>query len=355
MPRAWLAALVFWHGIALADVDTDLRAAVLAISEAEEASGRDPKAPLKVDQPIAVLTRLIEDRATPAGAAAVALHWRARAYSALNFARQARGEKVDPGLARRNLQDYDAVIARGMEPRGWGVSIGNSIYSAGSVAYNHLDDKALAYRYWERCAALDHAGCLNIMAGARLTGAGGMAVDLGQSIALNRTVYDTGTRFRCAGAFSALMIAQIIHFAGMGPQPVDDIEWLGRAYPLLAELQRAQGNDNPCDRAVFEINDYLMRLARGERKPELLRAAAARTAGNDFAPVARHLLGEENREAFDRHLRGLVLRHNACTAHFIGAWSASLERDAARAARHVETMVRLGGCETDLALLRLRK
>lgn len=355
MFRRCLALLLLWHGVALADVDSDLRESLWAISAAEEASDREPGAPIRLDQPIGVLTRLIDDRETPAAAVTVARYWRARAYSALNFGRQARGEKVDRDLARRNLQDYDQVIARGMEPRGWGMSIGNSIYSAGAVAYNHLEDKALAYRYWERCAALGHAGCLNVMAGARLTGEGGMAVDLEQSMALNKTVYDTGTRFRCAGAFSALMIARIIHFAGLKPQPVDELEWLDRAYPLLAELEKEDKNDNPCGRAVFEINDYLMRLGRGERRPELLRAAAARTAGNDFAPVARYLLGEESRETFEEHVRALPVKHNACTGHFIGAWSASLERDPARAARHVESMVELGVCETSLVLFRLRK
>lgn len=354
MFRVWLAALILSHGTALADVVTDLRESAGAISRADAAIEKDPKAEVNLDQPIAVLTGVIENRETPPGGIAVARYWRARAYWSLNMARQSKGQKPDAEMARKALQDFDAVIAGRLEPRGWGMSIGDSLYGAGSVALNHLEDSALAHRYWQRCSAIGHAGCMNIMAAARLTGAGGTEVDPQQSIALNRMVYDSGTDFRCAGAYSALMIAQIIHLAGL-KQEVDELQWMARAHPLLAEMQKEEKIDNPCDASFFEVTEYLMRLGRGERKPELLRAALKRKEGFDLGPAIRHLLGEESREAFDRYIGTIPMKHLACNVNYFGAWHAALERDPARSARYVEAMVRLGGCEVDLALFRLRK
>ena len=356
MVRAlFLALLLIWWHAALADVVTELRESAMAIAGAHEASGKDPKADINLDKPIAVLTRLIESGQLNPGGMAIARYWRARAYSTLNFSRQGRGQKADAELARRSLKDFDDVIAARIEIREWGMSIADGIYGAGAVAFNHLDDSALAHQYWQRCAALGHAGCLNIMASARLTGAGGVAVDISQSIALNKMVYDTGTDFRCAGAYSALANAQIIHFAALQGQAVGELEWMSRAYALLDELQKEEKNDNPCDRSFFELTEYLMRLARGERKPELLRAAAGRTAGNDLRPAARHLLGEINRDAFEQSIQDIALKHMQCSAHFIAAWSAALERDMARSARHTEAMKALGRCDISLALMRLRK
>lgn len=350
-----MALLLAWYGAARADDLSDLLQSASAVQEAEEERTRDPNAQVNLDQPLAVLTRLIAGaRLNPPGSA-VAHFWRGRAYSILNSVRLGRGERADAELARRSLEDFDEVIAGGVEARDLGVGIPNTIYFAGSVAFNHLLDSALAHRYWEKCAALGHAGCLNVMASARLTGAGGTKVDLEQAIELNRQVYDTGTAYRCAGAYSALSIAQIIHFAGLRPPVVDELAWIARAYPLLAELGKADGIDNPCDLAYFELSEYLLRFARGERKPELLRSAAARKTGNPLAPVARHLLGEDDRESFDRYIRTIPLKHMACHAHFLAAWSAALERDRARSARYAEAMAAMGGCDLDLALLRLRK
>jgi hypothetical protein len=350
-----MVLLLAWLGGAAASNHAELLESAIAIQDAEDERTRDPAASVNLDKPLAVLTRLIGSGQLNPPGNAVARFWRGRAYWILNSVRLNRGEQSDAALARRSLEDFDEVVAGGVEVRDLGIGIPNTIYFAGSVAFNHLLDSTLAHRYWEKCAAMAHAGCLNAVASARLTGAGGTAVDLERAIELNKQVYDSGTAYRCAGPYSALTIAQIIHFAGLKPPVVDDLAWISRAYPLLADLAKSDGVDNPCDLAYFELSEYLMRLARGERKPELLRSALARKTGNHLAPVARHLLGEESGEAFERSIRAIPLKHVACHAHFIGAWSAALAHDKARAARYVEAMTAMGGCDIDLALLRLRK
>jgi hypothetical protein len=339
-----------------ADVGTDLRDSAQGVMRADDLFRRERWSEINVDKEVATLTRLIDSGALNPAGMSVAYYWRARAYTALNWVRMKRAAQADATLARNSLADFDKVIAHGIDVSGWGVSVADAMYGAGGVARNHLEDYGRAYGYWQKCAALNHAGCLNIMASARLTGAGGVLVNLEQSLELNKRVYETGTDYRCAGAYSALAIAHILHFAGMQATVVDQFEWMRRAYLLLDELEQADKTDNPCDRSKFEIADYLMRLGRGEKKPELLRAAANRSAGNQLKPLAEYMLGNSSRQSFQDSLSTIALKHVLCDAHFLASWYADIQEDAAGVAAHRKAMADLGGdhCQIELALVRLK-
>jgi hypothetical protein len=215
----------------------------------------------------------------------------------------------------------------------------------------------LAYEYWEKCAAHRHAGCLNIMASARLTGAGGVAVNVAESIRLNEEVYQTGTDYRCAGANSALVIAQILHFTGARGQAVDDLAWLRRANGLLDELARDGNSDDLCGRSVFEASEYLFRLGGGEDRKEVLAAAGARKAGNAYKLVVDYLLGTISPQAFRDALAGVPVRHVACRMNFLAAWHARLLKNDALAERHRAALGQPGAdqCAIEAALLNLAK
>jgi hypothetical protein len=234
--------------------------------------------------------------------------------------------------------------------------LSDALYGAGSVARNHLENYSLAYAYWQKCAALEHAGCLNIMASARLTGAGGVKVDVEQSLELNKRVYDTGISYRCAGAYSALVIAYTIHFAGLKPT-VDELAWMKRGSLLLDQLGEEEKIDNPCDRAKFDMAEYLMRLQRGERQPALLRDAVRRSGEADFRPLAQYMLAEGTRESFEAALGKIPLKHVACYVNFLAFWHAELQQDATRSREHFGAMAALGGdhCRVELALIDLKR
>jgi TPR repeat protein len=340
-----------------ADIATELRESAGAVIRADELLDKERLSEINLDKEVATLTRLIESGALNVPGLSIAHNWRARAYSTINWARMKKGEQPDGKLAQESLADFEKVIANGIDVAGWGVSISNVLYSAGTVARNHLEDHERAYRYWRRCAAMGHAGCLNIMASAHLTGAGGIRVDLNESIELNKKVYETGTDYRCAGAFSAVLIAETIHFAGLKPSTVDEFEWLKRAYLLLDELGQREKLDNPCDYARFVITEYLMRLARGESRPELLRSAAKRSGDNDFRPLVQYLLRERTRESFQASLDAIPLKHMRCYVNFLAFWHAAIEKQDALAEAHFKSMSALGGdhCAIEIGLIKLRK
>jgi hypothetical protein len=77
-------------------------------------------------------------------------------------------------------------------------------FYCGKVGRGGLHDEKSAYAYWEKCASDAHAGCINNLAEARITGAGGQKVDVRQALDLLTAVYNSGTRYHCAGVLSAL-------------------------------------------------------------------------------------------------------------------------------------------------------
>jgi hypothetical protein len=357
LPRLLLVVLLAAPALALAAVVDDLRESVMGILRAQDLLDRERLAEVSLDKELATLTRVVETPGLHPAPVSIARYWRARGTSLLNWVRMKKAEPPERKLAQAGLSDLEHVIAVGIQVPDWNVSISDALYMAGTIARNHLEEYGRAYAYWERCAALKHAGCLNIMATARLTGEGGIGVDLEQSIELNKTVYDTGTDYRCAGAYSALAIANTIHFAGLTPGTVDAFEWLRRASLLLDELAEKDKLPNPCDRPLFDITEYLQRLSRGEKKPELLRSAARRSGANDFKPLAEYLLGDVTRESFQASIARTPLKHNVCDLHFFALWHADIQGDAALSASHLNSLAAMGGdhCRTQLALIKLKK
>jgi hypothetical protein len=359
LPR-WMTclALVAVCRVAAADAFTDLRDSVHGVYQAMVAQSSSQRADVeRLAQEIATITRVIETGGLNPVGQAVAHYWRGQAQVIMSWSRIRRGQPVDQAAARTSLDDFDRVIAQGVDVPDWHVSLADAIYTAGTIALNHVGDARLAYQYWEKCAALRHAGCLNVMASARLTGAGGVAVNLAESIRLNEEVYQTGTDFRCAGAHSALVISQILHFTGAKGQAVDHLAWLRRANGLLDEMAREGNSDDLCGRSMFEATEYLYLLARGEDRKEVLVAAKARRAANAYKPLIDYLLGTLSAQAFRDALAGIPVKHQVCRMNFAAAWHAALVRDEALAERHRAALAQSGGehCNIEIALLKLAK
>ena len=355
----WAACLILvaaW-GSASADVFGDLRDSVHGVFQALVAQSASRDGDVDVEREVAALTRIIETGGLNGAGLSVAHFWRAQAQTAMNWSRMRRGMPVDKEAARTSLADLDRTIEHGVDIPDWHVAHSEALYLAGTVARNHVEDSKLAYAYWEKCAALRHAGCLNIMASARLTGAGGVAVDLAESLRLNEEVYQTGTDFRCAGAHSALVIAQVLHFTGAQGRAVDDLGWLRRANDLLDELARDGTSDDLCGRSMFEVTQYLFALARGEDRKAVLTPAAPRKAGNAYKPLVDYLLGAIPPQAFREALSAVSVKHVACRMNFAAAWHASLRNDPALAERHRAALNQFGAdhCAIENALLNLRR
>lgn len=279
-----------------------------------------------------------------------ARYLRVQASRYVHGIRMDQGGAIDATSARRELSDLEAVIdAASADPRAADF-VANVQYMAGGTALNYVKDADAAYRYWEQCARAEHAGCMNVMADARLTGAGGQRVDIQESLALHRRIYATSTKFSCAGAYSALSIASIGFFVEVRRSGEDEALWLTRAYELLDEIGARLGNKDPCNRSQFETVDFLFRLSKGERREPLLRAAIERASSPEVRAIAQHLLGSLDQSAASAAALAPAPPFDSCWRHFALLWHASIRNDRETALSRHRSMVALGPtfCGTEL-------
>ena len=207
----------------------------------------------------------------------VAHYYRAVAVHLINSVHEEEGEAVDVAGARTARADLDKIIkADTVVTYVPEISQSNAEYWAGSIARNQLHDEPLAYSYWEKCAASQHAGCINIVAAARITGDGGERVDANEALVMHAGVYETGIRFRCAGAMSAMNIAGINYFMGVRRPGDDELEWTKKADTLLDKLEETENSRNVCDRAGVEVDEFLFQLSQRNRDDNILQDAMGR-------------------------------------------------------------------------------
>jgi hypothetical protein len=332
----------------------DLRRSIGAIARGEAALNAGGLDTASVEEAVRTLTRLLDDPAMKGEVAqAVARFWRGRGTHSLNKFRLDKKQAPDAALATQTLADYDSVIAFGRDVPQAGVTIGNALYGAGSILRNMLDSVPQAYGYWERCAKLEHAGCLNIMASAKLTGAGGVKVDLPGSIALHKVVYDTGTDYNCAGIFSAVAIAEVLYFGAVKDVTVSDLDWLQRAQALVKQLEKERNSPYPCGH-VLAVTEYLMRLDRGDDQPRLLATEGVKEA--EVIATYNYVAGRMPEREFRALASKEKTKDGACRMFFAAYWLAEIRSDKALAVEYRRSMTGLGGdhCGNELALAKLK-
>jgi hypothetical protein len=356
--RAVFLAL-FWLFPVLASaapVD-EVRASMYAVARAQEAyDGGSAKDPGLTDE-IVKLTRLLNGSELDEGSQTTARYYRARASMLINHLRQRNRQPADTSLARSTLADFDWVIARGRDIGPMRVTVANAAYLAGLASQAFLGSAPQAYEYWNRCALRDHAGCMYLIAAAKVTGDGGLAVDLPGALELHKKVYDTGTAFICAGAYSALAAAQILYFSGAQQLTVGDLDWIKRGDLLLDELVKERKWANPCTRARFMMTEYLMRLDRGDERRGLLESAVKIAEGPEEKATAGYLLGNVSEADFLAAARKAGDLETACDMHFDAYWHAEIRKDGGRAERHYDALSKLAppnGCAMERALVKLK-
>jgi hypothetical protein len=230
------------------------------------------------------------------------------------------------------------VIASDVDAPEWGVRTSEAQYMAGSLAMIPLKSTDRAYAYWEKCAAQGHAGCLNLMANARLLGTGGVHVDIRQALDYHNRVFDAGIEYHCAAPASAQSIAAINYFTGVRRPGDDELEWVQKAYVLLDQLQ-ASGFTNTCSRFEVNVDEFLYRLSRGERKDSLLQEAS--TVGDGFGEdaatrkaVIQYLSGTMSNAAFAEAVATSKNNLDFCTASLYGLWYAELTKNRTEGKRY---------------------
>ena len=322
----------------------DFATAVQDVQRIERKSVRGEDIPnLKLD--VRMLTSVLGQRKINNADAMVAHYYRALALSMTNTAHEHNGEAMDISGARTALADFDKVIRSGTGftyvPE---VSITNAEYSAGSVAHDQLHDDKAAYSYWNKCASNGHAGCVNILAGARVTGVGGEKVDVQEALRLHTGVYNTGTKFYCAGAYSAMTIAEINYFTLVRRPGDDELEWIKKADGLLDQLEASQNNRNVCDRSDIEVEEFLFELSKGHRNDNILQDALSRMDEDSVSTKAliQFISGAIDEKAFDAVVNSIRSEDERCSAYFEAMWYSELRAEDAMARRFHQHMLDIG-------------
>lgn len=273
---------------------------------------------------IATLTSLIDgNRLSEAGTAA-AVFYRGEARRLINDVHHAKHEPIDAVLTWDALADYDRVIARGADIPDRFVIVSETEYTAGGVAYLLAGAKDRAYTYWSKCAALEQAGCMNTVANSKLSGDGHQTIDIAGALELHTKVVATGTRYGCAGAFSAMSVARIVELTGVKRPDDDAVAWIEKAHQLSDDMVARFHNPNICSGPLIAIDEFLVRLGHHERRDDLLRIVLGRPIDSMETSVVRFLLGEIDENAARGEVLLASLSAVECEPHLHLLWFSEL-------------------------------
>jgi TM2 domain-containing membrane protein YozV len=332
----------------------DLPSAVEDVQRAQRKDARGKEEIPRLRQDVRMLSAILGGRKLDASDALVARYYRALAAAMINLAHEHEGEAIDVSGAQTARADLDRIIGAGevltYVPE---VSITNAEYWAGIVARNQLHDEPAAFSYWEKCASNAHAGCLNNLAEARITGAGGQKVDAHEALDLHTSVFNSGVKYHCAGAYSAIGIAEINYFTGVRRTGDDELEWTKKAEGLLDQLEAAENNRNACHRSEIEVEDFLFQLSRGRKDENVLEDAISRL-DDDSAPtkaVIQFISGAIDEHGFNTAVNSTKSQGARCSAYFEVMWFAELRSESALARRYYQRLVNIGKfhCGEELA------
>jgi hypothetical protein len=317
--------------------------------------GQDETAALQRD--IGVLNTVLGNGSLNSADIPVVYYYRGQALRLMNGVREPDGEQIDLPTAQGALADYDKVIAGDSNGDLREVTVANAQYWAGFVARDYLHSHAKAYSYWEKCAELSHAGCLHLMASARLTGRGGQKVDIKGRAAIKFLGFQrVGIRGECAAPWSAQSIAKIVRFTGIRLPGDDELAWINRSYGLTGQLESITTDANVCNRADAEIEEFLYRLESGQRKNSILKDAENRISENSTVTqaVIRLLSRASDEKAFQGSVDASKSKDGRCSAYFYALWYSEITGKHSAEEEYYRRLTQIGSssCSTELVYAR---
>jgi TM2 domain-containing membrane protein YozV len=332
----------------------DLATAVLDIRRVQRRNPLTKSEIPSLTQDIQVLSSVLDKSRAITVDVVIARFNRAVALALINMAHEHEGEPMDAAVAHRARSDLDKIIngpSLAFSPT-QGVTIANSEYWAGYIARSQLHDEKAAYAYWEKCASDTHAGCISNLAEAHITGAGGEKFDPQEALNLLTAVYNSGTRYHCAGALSALNIAETNYFLGVRLPGDDDLEWLRKADALWDQLVSYGSDRNVCHRGENEIEEFLLQLSHGHRDDNILQDGLSRLDDDSRAAkgVIQYISGAIDEPALLAAVQGDKSPEMRCGAYFDVAWYSKLHNEVALSRRYYQRMEEIGKfrCGVDL-------
>jgi hypothetical protein len=158
----------------------------------------------------------------------------------------------------------------------------------------------------------------------------GTQPDPAKALELDLKAFDTGTKHRCAGAFAAHNIASLIYFEGASyPKDNDPVSWIQKANALSDQIEAQLNSESACNGASARMDEFLYRLAQGDRRSHLLTDAVRRYGDKaTTAPaLAQFMSGSINATAFQESVESNESDFGRCYAYFYAMWYAFIVGD----------------------------
>ena len=250
---------------------------------------------------------------------------------------EVRGGKIDRALAQEALTNLDIVLAHNRDIPEWRVSIAGANYLAGDTVYAMDGASDLAMGYWNACARLGHAGCVNNIANELLDKPTPSDDDIRSALGLHAGVVKTGIERHCAGEYSAVTMATLMHFTGIRPPGDDEIKLLDTARNLYHQIQEATHVKDPCNGGRIGIDQYMMYVDRGEHHEILLDDVMRTTTSPFWQGIAAYLAGKVS----DAEMTALADKYpnRSCGLRYYLAWRLEQNGDGNAARAQYEAML----------------
>jgi TonB family protein len=317
-----------------------------------ERIGSDRNATGDLQRDVSTLTTLLHSGSLNKTGETTALFYRGAARALINNLLDHQGEAMNLAMARDALDDFDRVIAGGVDISTETETVARAEFYAGGVARDQIRSDSRAYSYYDKCADQGYGACLNIMANAHVTGAGDTKVDFSEALELHNQVFDTGIKYRCAGSFSARSMAKIVYFTGVRRPGDDELAWTSRAYGLSDQIEVGEKKRNICHGSEARLEEFLYRLSRGERQDGLLLQASERLDADSLATkaVIRYFSGALDEKGFEAEVSASKSEANRCSAYFEAMWYEEVAQKPELASRFHEQLLKTGQlhCRTEL-------
>jgi hypothetical protein len=131
-------------------------------------------------------------------------------------------------------------------------------FYAGYVALNHLDYAPLAFRYWEKCATMGHAGCINILAEEYFVGSK-ITADFEASVKWHEKSFLTGARYNCAVFHSLNSLITLSFFFPDASKEHTWLDWVGKRPELSEQFKQNSKGKSDCMSDDVYVLDFIFK------------------------------------------------------------------------------------------------
>jgi hypothetical protein len=133
----------------------------------------------------------------------------------------------------------------------------------------------------------------------------------------------------------------LIYFTGAtNSKDNDPVSWIQKSYGLSDQIEARPNSKGSCDAAGARVDEFLYRLARGERQNDLLGEANRHLDGDSpaFAALINYFSGSIDVKAMEDVIDSTKSDDARCGSYFYALWYADITKNAALAKKSYDEL-----------------